>query len=340
MNKTYTHTDGVIWNDKVKLLVADVDETIADVYKEATPEMIKELTQLLEEGRSIFFVTGASLKRVQLRIINKISQPLRRKIIVGHCSGAEVWGFNSEGRLNDRPFYSTYEEVFTPDQKTRWREIIKQLISEFQIKPHEAGPVKEFKEKVGADPLDIMMEDRGPQITFEVVNGYNLSKDDADTLASLLVMALPQLEGDASYDLRIPLMERAKQLFSDAKLPLNCQLGGIFALDFIVKGVSKTKAVQHVLEDDQILSTLGLSKELLRDSEHIEIWGDKFASPNKLKPGPDLQMSLAFPPEVRSIDFRDEDPIKLSPEYNIQLWKGSKRLHEGTLEYIQSRKKF
>jgi hypothetical protein len=39
-----------------------------------------------------------------------------------------------------------------------------------------------------------------------------------------------------------------------------------------------------------------------------------------------------------TFDFRDEDPAKLSPDYNIQLWRGNKRLHEGLLEYLQSRK--
>jgi len=335
--REYSHNAEIKWNYKVKLIVADVDETVADVYKEASPEMIKELTLLLEEGLSIFFVTGASLKRVQARIIDKIPQNLRRRIIVGHCSGAELWGFTPEGYLNEKPFYSTYEEVFTPDQKTKWREIVSQLISEFKLSPHEAGPVQEFKEKVGDKPLDIMMEDRGPQITFEMVNSHNLQKEEAERLAKELGIAFSQTEGDSSYDLRVPVMDRAKQLFDEAKLPLNCQLGGIFALDFIVQGVSKTKAVHHVLEDGQILSTLGLSKQELQDPQNIEIWGDKFASPNKLKTGPDLQMSMSFSPDVRSIDFRDEKQEELPPNFNVQLWSGNQRLHNGLLEYLQSR---
>ena len=135
------------------------------------------------------------------------------------------------------------------------------------------------------------------------------------------------------YDLRYPLLDRAQQLFDQHQLPLYCKTGGTFALDFIVQGVDKTRTVKFVTDSESILKTIGLTKEDLVDSEHIETWGDKYV-------GPDFLMSLAFPREVRSIDFRDEDPAKLSSEYNIQLWKGKKRLHEGTLEYIQSRKKF
>lgn len=60
----------VKWNNKVKLIISDVDETIADLYVKAEPEMIQELTQLLQEGVAVFFVTGQGLKSVQWRIID------------------------------------------------------------------------------------------------------------------------------------------------------------------------------------------------------------------------------------------------------------------------------
>ena len=37
-------------NPKTKLILADVDETIADVYTDATPEMIDALSNLLSKG--------------------------------------------------------------------------------------------------------------------------------------------------------------------------------------------------------------------------------------------------------------------------------------------------
>jgi hypothetical protein len=48
-------------------------------------------------------------------------------------------------------------------------------------------------------------------------------------------------------------------------------------------------------------------------------------------------MSEALPPEVRSIDFREEDPSEFLEGYNIVLWDGQHHLHHGLLEYLQSR---
>ena len=38
-------------------------------------------------------------------------------------------------------------------------------------------PVSSFKFQAGNDPLSVMLEDRGPQITFEMVNGYDLTPE-------------------------------------------------------------------------------------------------------------------------------------------------------------------
>ena len=45
-------------NSEVKLFLAYEDETEADVYTPASPEMLTELTSLLEEGRAVFLVSG------------------------------------------------------------------------------------------------------------------------------------------------------------------------------------------------------------------------------------------------------------------------------------------
>ncbi len=314
------------WNNNVRLIVTDVDETIADLYKPAESEMIKELVRLLQEDRSIFFVTGQGFQSVKWRILDQIPQELRVKILVGHCSGAEVWGYNSDGTLRGKPFYSVYD--LSEDQKKKWRELIQQLVSEFKLVVYKTMPVADFIREAGNDPRSIMLEDRGPQITFEVVNGYDLTPEQAKSLET----NIPETNG--AYDLRIPILERADQLFKEAGLPITPRLGGNFAVDFAIKGVSKTTAVKHVLEDDPVLSTLGLTKEILKDPDHIEIWGDKFST---IRGGTDRHMSEALPPKVRAIDFRQEDPSEFMHEYNTLVWDGHKHLHEGLLEYLQSR---
>lgn len=44
----------ITFNNSVKLIISDVDETIADLYKPADPQTISELTQLLRERKMIF----------------------------------------------------------------------------------------------------------------------------------------------------------------------------------------------------------------------------------------------------------------------------------------------
>ena len=163
------------WNNQVKLIISDVDETIADLYLEAKPEMIVELEKILSEEKVLFLISGQSIGNIQWRIINHIRKDLRKRIIVGHCSGAEVWGFDKSGNLQNIPYYSLYESTLSELQRSKWREVIQELIDEFELVVYSPMPVNEFIKKSGKDPLSIILEDRGPQITFEVINGYNLS---------------------------------------------------------------------------------------------------------------------------------------------------------------------
>lgn len=316
------------WNTKLRLALADVDETIADVYTPAGPEMITELTSFLRDGGKLFMVTGGSLARVRRDIIERIDPALRRDILVSHCSGAEVWGFTEDGQLRDKAFYSTYEEIFTPELKKHWREVIDQLVKEFSLRPHPAQPKVVFWEKIGRDPLDIMLDDRGPQITMEVVNGIDLTEEQL----AKLDYKVPLTHG--KRDLRMAIQERATELLREAKVPITPRFGGNFALDFAVEGVSKTTSIKSVLTKPEVLSTIGLTPSDVSNPAELEIWGDKFSI---LHGGTDRHMSEALPPEVRSIDFREENPAEFLKGYNIVLWDGQKHLHHGLCEYLQSR---
>jgi len=318
----------VVWNDSIRLALSDVDETIAEVYTPAEPAMIDELTRFLREGRKLFMVTGGSLKRVRAGITDLLPSDLRRNILISHCSGAEVWGFDQPGDLLAHPFYSMYENTFTDDMKNAWRNIVDQLVAEFGLRPHPAQPKVDFWATTGHDPLDIMLDDRGPQITMEVVNGIDLTGDQLEHLP----YSVPLTRG--KYDLRIALMKRASELFASNKVPVTPRLGGNFALDLAIEGVSKTTSIRKVLTDDTVLSTIGLSQNDIQNPHEIEVWGDKFSVING---GTDRHMSEAVSPEVRSIDFRQEDPAELPKGFNIVLWDGQHHLHHGLHEYLHAR---
>lgn len=317
------------FNPSLKLVLADVDETIADVYTKATPEMIHALNSFLEEGRALFLVSGGGLQSIRERIIDLLRPELRHQVIVAHCSGAEVWGFQKGGEINSEPYYGVYERHFTDEQKRTWRKITNQLIEKYHLKIYATQPRQSFIEASQADPLSIMLSDRGPQITFEFTNSINLTPQQKEQIEQITGVQIP-LHHD-SYDLRYPVMEDAKAMYAEAGLPIHPHLGGIFALDHIINGVDKTRAVKHVLEDASILASVGLSREDIDHVNEIEIWGDKFS---QKKGGPDFQMCLAVSPQVRTIDLREETDL---PEgYNINIWDGEKHLHEGLLEYLQS----
>lgn len=315
------------WNPNLKLIAADVDETVADNYTPAEAEMIVELINLLEEGKIIFFVTGASLARVRMRIVDHIPSHLRKQILVSHCSGAEVWGFKTNGDLQDTAVYSLYDNALTEEQKKNWREVIQLLIAEFKLRPHDPSPDKEFKQKYGNDPHEIMLEDRGPQITLEMINGYDMSPE----IASALEKELPQTHGNS--DFRVSIMERADQLLAEKDVPVTPRVGGMWAIDFALKGVSKTTSVKHVVDDEAVLKSVGLTKADIAHPEQIEIWGDRFSATK----GTDRHMCEALDPDVRAIDFRQEDPSEFPPQFNIVVWDGEKHLHNGLLEYLKSR---
>lgn len=320
-----------LWNNEVRLVLTDVDETIAEVYTAAEPEMITELSFLLNEGVKLFMVTGGSLKRVRAGITDLIDPTLRHDILISHCSGAEVWGFTEDGSLRGEPFYSLYDDVFTEDMKKRWREAVDQLVVEFGFRTHPAQPKTEFWEKIGRDPRDIMLDDRGPQITMEVVNGHDLT----DEQLALFNCEVPYTH-DARRDLRVPLMQRASELFVAIDVPISPRLGGVFALDFAIEGSSKTTSIKYVLENSEALATIGLKHEDLISPTRYEVWGDKYSI---LHGGTDRHISEALPTTVRSIDFREENPSEFPAGYNIELWNGRRHLHHGLLEYLQSRHK-
>ena len=69
-------------------------------------------------------------------------------------------------------------------------------------------------------------------MTFEVVSGYDLTTKQINELE----VTIPETHGP--YDLRIPILERTDELFERADLPITSRLGGVFAVDFAVRGVS------------------------------------------------------------------------------------------------------
>ena len=169
-----------------------------------------------------------------------------------------------------------------------------------------------------------MYEDRGPQITFEVINAYCLDE-----------VTKGKLNREYSFDsndLRDAVIREAGILLRDNNVPITARKAGVFAIDFAIKDVSKTTAVKHIVEDEELMNKFGIDPN---NVDELLVLGDKFSSNG----GTDRHMSEALNPDVLSITFRRENPDELPTGYNIQIWDGKEELHNGTLEYLKSRER-
>ena len=317
----------VTWNQKLKLIVSDVDETIADLYTAAAPEMIDQLIRLLDDGKVLVLITGQSVTSMRWRIVDSIPAQLRHRVLLGSCSGAEVWGFERDGSLRETPFYSRYEETLSPAQRETWRTVMRQLLDEFHLEPLPAQPIEAFRKQTRGNPFAVIYEDRGPQITLEFVNAYLLSPEQLRLVSTTIGRTIEE------PDLRPSFKARAEELLAAAAIPITPRLAGVFALDLAIGGISKTTAVRFVVENRALLERLGLTPEELTP-EVLEIWGDKFSV---VQGGTDRHMSEALSPAVRSITFREEPPDEFLPGYNTVVWDGKEHLHRGLLEFLQQR---
>ena len=132
----------------------------------------------------------------------------------------------------------------------------------------------------------------------------------------------------------MPILKRGEELFKKENLAISPRLAGVFAIDFAVKDVCKKTAVMNILENETVLSRLGLSKEIVAEPNNLEIWGDKFST---VKGGTDRHICEALPRRVRAITFREEDPSEFLEGYNIVVWNGKDHLFRGLLEFLRSR---
>jgi hypothetical protein len=314
----------VFWNHELRLVLSDVDETVADLYRPAESGMLHALTRLLDRGIYLVLITGQSVENVEQRVLMGLPARVRQRIAVGACSGAELWGYSTAGERNATAFYSA-DSALTPVQKSAWRAVTRQLITEFRLTPFPPMPISDFRLQHGEEPWHVLLDDRGPQITIEFPNAYQLSNTACEQLHLRLGNSF---EGS---DLRIPVLQRAQRLLETHGVPVTPRIAGMFALDLAIAGVDKARAVEEALTP-AVLRSLGLGPNVPGAGE-IEVWGDRFSQFS----GTDWLMCKPIDRRVRALSFRNEDPAEFPKGYNIQLWDGEHRLHRGLLEYLESR---
>lgn len=312
--------------DSLRMIVSDVDDTLANVYEPASEAIICGLNAMLERGKRFFFISGQGERNICERIVCRLNPIYRNQILLGTCSGAEVWGFSADGELAKAPFYSLYEDRFNEEMKREWREILREIIDDFGFHALETMPRDRFAEVSCGDPKIIMYEDRRAQITFEVVNGCNLDEEQYRYFKERVPYLLP------NRDLRASIIQHANEIFEKKNIPITARAAGTFAVDFAVKGVTKTTAIEAIMYHGKAAAYW----ENIPSKEEmpfvLEIWGDKFSTVNG---GTDTHMCEAFPHDVMALDFREEPKEELPKEFNVVLWDGEQHLCKGTEEYMK-----
>jgi hypothetical protein len=82
----------------VTLVVSDVDDTLAPPFHDISASLAQALTRLVGNGTILFLVSGQGIGNIERRVVRAFPRPLRRRILVGHCHGAEVFGYDRAGR--------------------------------------------------------------------------------------------------------------------------------------------------------------------------------------------------------------------------------------------------
>ena len=185
--------------------------------------------------------------------------------------------------------------------------------------------VEQFNEKTKGSPLAIMYEDRGPQITFEVINAYDLDEQQTKELNKKFNFN--------SNDLRDVIISESEILLRENDIPITARKAGVFAIDYAIKDVSKTTAVKFMIENKMLMKKFGINPNNI---EEFLVLGDKFSANG----GTDRYISEALDPNVLSITFRRENPNELPDGYNIRIWSGKQELHHGTLEFLKTRENY
>jgi hypothetical protein len=165
--------------------------------------------------------------------------------------------------------FDTVDAALSDEQKATWRKVVRQLVTEFRLVTYPPMPIPEFGLLHGDEPWHVMVDDRGPQITIEFPNAYQLSHAARERISGRLGTRVEE------SDLRIPVSRRARQLLEAGSVPVSPRLAGIFALDLAILGVSKTRAVEVSLSP-AVLHALGMATHL-PSAGKMEVWGDRFS---------------------------------------------------------------
>jgi hypothetical protein len=251
--------------DSVTLVVSDVDDTLAPPFRDISASLAHALTRLVGKGTNLFLVSGQGIGNIERRVVRAFPRPLRRRILVGHCHGAEVFGYDRAGRRVVTPLFSVRESAAMEGVCRKVATIVTNVLTDHGIAASSPG---------------ILLEDRGVQVTVD-------------------------FPGHPAADRREELVTTLNDRLREARLSVEARRAGHLGIDIVARGVDKSLALSRLLTplSPRGGTTYRLTMpdgQVTGDWDGIEVWGDQFSPPDL---DADLRMLAALPPGVRAVNF-------------------------------------
>lgn len=191
-----------------KLIVFDLDGTLAESKAALDPEMADLFTDLLDVAK-VAIISGGDWPQFETQVLSKLKnkEVLKRLSILPTC-GTKYYHYESGWKL-------LYAENFTADEKNK---IIQKL--------NEAVEKTGFKaKKLWGDQI----EDRGSQITFSGLGQH------------------APLDAKKKWDPKFTKRKKIKVLLDKSLSEFSVQLGGATSIDVTKPGIDKAYGI-HKLE--------------------------------------------------------------------------------------------
>ncbi len=251
--------------DSVTLVVSDVDDTLAPPFRDISASLAHALTRLVGKGTILFLVSGQSIGNIERRVVRAFPRPLRRRILVGHCHGAEVFGYDRTGRRVTAPLFSVRDGAAMEGAFGKALTIVTSVLNDHGIAASSPG---------------ILLEDRGVQVTVD-------------------------FPGHPAAGRREELVTALNERLAEAGLSVEARPAGHLGIDIMTRGVDKSLALRRLLtpvssRGGQAYRLTTPDGQVAGVWDGIEVWGDQFSPPDL---DADLRMLAALPPGVRAVNF-------------------------------------
>jgi hypothetical protein len=293
----------------VRLVIADVDDTVAPAFGSVHRDVAQQLTELISDGVGLFLISGQSITNISRRVVCHLPPGLRHRTLVAHCNGTEVFGFDDDGGLHQPCLWSAVTSAQEKDMRVTL-EVVKTVLDELGL-----SPVPDLSSADRQRPIATVLDDRGVQISVDLVDPASGATDDA-------------LRNEVAVKVNSFLEQRG--IYS-----LGARLAGVSGVDCLAFHVHKGLPVEALMRDAELDSdcvTLG-SYVGFTGGEVCEVWGDQFSVSQN---GADTHLALSVPVGTRVISFRDFPPIDLPAIPGMRVWPGPRYLDAGLADYLQT----